>query len=277
MEPPQGCLQSTEKQLIFFSGYIAWQGRVFADNAETFSKYLLHTFSVITKSDCPIKHCDHCDSEIYGFLYSEKEKAVFTTKDLPIENFNAMMAKQIEEEDQREKTLARTGDNSGDEGEFLDTTRSIGSSKSYSVRFSEDSSMASPDSQLMSTASSRSGTSLASHVDSTLSSAKSRSCPGNLGNSPGISRRQPSSMVPQSGKPASRNSSQDGRTTRSRSLPSDGRSGTAQSNSRTAKSFQEEGRTSSERRAVSALPNIGRGREKVSVPQRPKTSTSMYR
>lgn len=209
------------------------------------------------------------------------------------------MAKQIEEENQaepRRKILERAWDYSGDEREFLDTTRSIASSKSYSVRFSEDCSIASPDSRLMSTTTSRSGTSLASRLDNiqerpktgSITSARSRSSPANRlkGNSPGINNRQPGSMVskgPQSRSnsnltnPASRNSSQDGRMTRSKSLGFDDRSNTAQSNPRTPKGFREEARTPSERRAVSALPNIGRGRERVNLPPRPKTSSSMHR
>lgn len=102
---------------------------------------------------------------MYGVLYSEKEKAIFTTKDLTMEQFNAMMAKQ--REDQAEpcrKPFEKIGDyvgGSGDEADFLDTTRSIGSSKRSSVRFSEDCSIASLDSQLMS---SRSETSLGSQL-----------------------------------------------------------------------------------------------------------------
>ena len=200
------------------------------------------------------------------------------------------MAKQVEDDDQREKTMGKTGDNSGDELEFLDTTRSVGSSKSYSVRFSEDSSIASTDSQLMSVATSRSSTSLEGHLDNShsrrktgsISSTKSRSSPGNLlkGNSSNIKNRQPgsqSSSASNFSKPPSRYSSQDRRTTRSKSLGTDDRSSTAQFSSKTPIRFQEEERMPSEERAVSALPNIGRGREKVSLPQRPKTSTSMYR
>lgn len=247
---------------------------------------MLHTFSVITKSDCPIKHCDHCDSEVYGFLYSEKEKPVFTSKDLTIEHFNNMIAKQIEHENEsepRRKALERIGDHSGDETEFVDTDRSIGSSKSYSVRFSEDFSIASPDSQLISTTtSSRAGTSLESRLDNiqgrpktgSVKSARSRSNRSGNGSenssglnnvqcevSKGPAHRSNSNLA----KPTSRNGS--GRISRSRSVGHDGRSNTAQSNTRMP----------SERRAASALPNIGRGREKVNLPPRPKTSSSMYR
>ena len=204
-----------------------------------------------------------------------------------------MMAKQIEEEPHR-GTLEKTGEYSGDESEFLDTTRSLGSSKSHSVRFSEDCSIASPDSQLMSTTTSRSGTSLGSRLDNaqsrpktgSVSSARSRSSTANRANSnsSGLNNRQPGSMVskgPQSRSnssltnPASRNSSQDGRIIRSKSLGFD--DSTAQSNLRTTKSFRDEGRTPPERRVASALPNIGRGRQKVNLPPRPKTSSSMYR
>ena len=243
---------------------------------------------MITKSDCPIKHCDHCDSEVYGFLYSDKEKPVFTKKDLTIEHFNIMMAKQIEAESElepRRKELERIEDHSGDEAEYLDTTRSIGSSKSYSVRFSEDFSIASPDSQRMSTTTnSRAGTSLESRLDNiqgrpktgSITSARIRSNRSGDGreNSPGLNKVPPevSKGSPQRSnsnlaKPASRNSSQDGRITRSRSVGLEGRSNTAQSNTRTP----------THGRAASALPNIGRGREKVSLPPRPKTSSSMYR
>ena len=252
---------------------------MFAESAETFSKYLLHTFSVITKSDCPIKHCDHCDSEVYGFLYSEKEKPVFTTKDLTIEHFNTMMAKQIEEEPER-KLLGKTADQFGDETEFLEMTRSITSSKSCSVRFSEDCSVASPDNQFMSTASSRSGTSLESRLDNSqerpktgcITSAKGRSNHSGPQNIPRTDNKQPGSRMStqlqnrsSSSKAASRNSWQDSKITRSKSVGYVRRSNTSQS-------YQP-----SQERAASALPNIGRGREKVNLPPRPKTSSSMYR
>ena len=243
---------------------------------------------MITKSDCPIKHCDHCDSEVYGFLYSEKDKPVFTSKDLTIEHFNNMMAKQTEhknESEPRRKALERIGHHSGDETEFIDTDRSIGSSKSYSVRFSEDFCIASPDSQLMSTtSSSRAGTSLESRLDTiqgrpktgSIKSARSRSNRASNGseNSPGlnnvqheVSKGPPDRSNLNLSKLASRNGNQDGRIARSRSVGYDGRSNTAQANTRTP----------SQRRATSALPNIGRGREKVKLPPRPKTSSSMYR
>lgn len=220
-------------------------------------------------------------------LYSEKKKDVFTSKDLTKEHFNTMMAKQIEKESQDEphrNCLGRTGDYSGGDPEYFDTTRSIGSSKSYSVRFSEDCSIASPD---MSTTASRSGTSLGGNVNKSQQIPRTASVVSSMGRSSqerssydnitssGMSSGQLSSIISKGNNTtftsASRNTSEGGRITRSKSV------GFGSKSSQSTLTSENSKKRTSERRAASALPNIGRQRERVNLPQRPKTSSSMYR
>lgn len=243
--------------LIDSEGSIAWQGRVFGDNAETYFNYLRHTFSVVDKSECPIKHCEHCDSERYGVLYTEKDKPVFTGNDLTMKKFNDIMEKQTEKlgEDSAmtytRQTIYRNPaisiaycDNNGDQkGE----ERNV-SATNYSIRSSSESRSPTFESQNLRCSSHVSNGSSRQELGSTWSYSQFRY--GDREEDSDIKRSKSvgfQDVLPKS----------------------------SQTKAGTRQSSRGRSRTLSEKRAVSALPNIGRRREKVTVPVRPKTATTL--
>lgn len=234
-------------------GYIAWQGRVFGDNVQTFATYLKHTLAVIEKSDCSIRHCEHCDSERYGVLYSEKAKTTFSGKDLTMDQFNHMMKNQTEKLGKElaltytRKTMnmnpaITTGEYDDSNSERIGEWNS--SSATQSIKFSESPSpsfdgQSSRSSSQVSQASSRDGLgSTWSHSHFKEEDNKEKET---LRRSKSVGFRKGSTQSTQSG-------------------------------SRTVKTKKETpAQTLPQRRAVSALPSVGH-RQKVTIPARPKTS-----
>lgn len=226
---------------------------MFGDNAETFANYLRHTFSAIEKSECPLRHCDHCDSEKYGLLYSEKPKTTFTGKDLTNEQFNVMMVNQVEQLGEEFSMMNTMDSMNGNPairiGEYDDgsTSEERGSSAaSQSIR-SPTSPSVSFKSQSLRCSSQGSSASSRERMGSTWSNAKFQD-----NNSKREKNERSKSVGFQeevSTTPASSGSTRSNRSN-SRSVPG-------------------------ERRVASAMPNVGRGRPKIVLPNRPKTATSV--
>ena len=48
---------------LLFIGYISWQGRCSYQNGSSFRTFLLHAFSQVAQSRCPVENCLHCEIE----------------------------------------------------------------------------------------------------------------------------------------------------------------------------------------------------------------------
>ena len=77
---------------LFSLGYISWQGRCSCQNASSFRAFLLHAFSQVSESPCPVSGCTECE------LNKEDDEDASTSEvDESVENFSNQPRRESDE------------------------------------------------------------------------------------------------------------------------------------------------------------------------------------
>jgi len=78
--------------LLDSSGYISWQGRCSCQNASSFRAFLLHAFSQVSESPCPVSGCTECELD-----KEDDEDASTSEVDESVENSSNQPRRQSDE------------------------------------------------------------------------------------------------------------------------------------------------------------------------------------